>query len=97
VRRKRRRRCCGSQFVDVNSALNSFLTLLLPPSPPPPPHPTSPYYFYYHHLSGATLFPQQINLAATFNPKFAREMGRITAKDTVACEEEEEGEGRRGL
>lgn len=30
-------------------------------------------------------FPQQINLAATFNPALAREAGRITARDSRAA------------
>ena len=34
------------------------------------------------YVEGATIFPQQINVAATFNPDFAEQMGTITAKDT---------------
>lgn len=33
-----------------------------------------------NYVANATLFPQQINLAATFNEELARAMGRITAK-----------------
>ncbi|KAG0226037.1 hypothetical protein BGW41_004420 [Actinomortierella wolfii] len=35
-----------------------------------------------NYVDGAILFPQQIGLAATFNPVIAEEVGRITAKDT---------------
>mmetsp|Transcript_28452 Transcript_28452/g.62296 ORF Transcript_28452/g.62296 Transcript_28452/m.62296 type:complete len:182 (+) Transcript_28452:189-734(+) len=34
------------------------------------------------YIENATIFPQQINIAATFNPEFAEQMGSITAKDT---------------
>ena len=34
---------------------------------------------------GATLFPQNINMAATFNPELARRGGEITAYETRAC------------
>lgn len=34
---------------------------------------------------GAVLFPQQIALAATFNPKFAFEAGRVAARDSRAA------------
>lgn len=34
---------------------------------------------------GAVIFPQQINLAATFNPALAREAGRIAARDSRAA------------
>ncbi|CAN0030208.1 unnamed protein product, partial [Laminaria digitata] len=36
-------------------------------------------------LQGAALFPQQIALAATFNPHLAREAGRIAARDSRAA------------
>eukprot|EP00004_Rigifila_ramosa_P000392 TRINITY_DN10431_c0_g1_i1.p1 TRINITY_DN10431_c0_g1~~TRINITY_DN10431_c0_g1_i1.p1 ORF type:complete len:732 (+),score=143.62 TRINITY_DN10431_c0_g1_i1:158-2197(+) len=36
-------------------------------------------------INGATIFPQQINVGASFNRALAREMGRITAKDTRAA------------
>lgn len=35
-----------------------------------------------NYVQGSTLFPQQIALAATWNPALAREMGRITAYET---------------
>lgn len=34
---------------------------------------------------GATMFPQQIGLAATWNPTLARKMGEIAAYETRAC------------
>lgn len=34
------------------------------------------------YVYGATLFPQQINLAATFNPDLVEQVGAISAKDT---------------
>ncbi|CAN0472605.1 unnamed protein product, partial [Hapterophycus canaliculatus] len=34
---------------------------------------------------GAVIFPQQINLAATFNPALAREAGRVAARDSRAA------------
>ena len=37
------------------------------------------------YLSDATLFPQEINLAATFDPRHAEAMGRITAYETRAA------------
>lgn len=37
-----------------------------------------------NYTDGSTLFPQQIGLAATFNPSLAYEMGRITAYETRA-------------
>eukprot|EP01039_Chlorochromonas_danica_P006556 gene6556-7232_t len=36
------------------------------------------------YIKDAALFPQQINLAATFNPTLAYKAGRISAKDTRA-------------
>lgn len=36
-------------------------------------------------MQGAVLFPQQIALAATFNPKLAGEAGRIAARDSRAA------------
>jgi len=36
------------------------------------------------YVAGATMFPQQIGVAATWNPKHAYEMARITAYDTKA-------------
>ncbi|KAF9938916.1 hypothetical protein BGZ67_010252 [Mortierella alpina] len=38
-----------------------------------------------NYVDGATMFPQQIGLAATFNTTFAYEAGRIAAKDTRAA------------
>lgn len=38
-----------------------------------------------NYTMGATLFPQQIGLAATWNPGLAYEMGRITAYETRSC------------
>jgi beta-glucosidase-like glycosyl hydrolase len=38
-----------------------------------------------NYVANATLFPQQINLAATFNVELARSMGRITAKVCHVC------------
>lgn len=35
-------------------------------------------------VKGAALFPQALNLAATFNPTLAYNAGKITAKDTRA-------------
>lgn len=37
------------------------------------------------YSDGATMFPQQITLAASFNPKNAFEMARISAYETRAC------------
>lgn len=37
-----------------------------------------------NYTMGATLFPQAINLAATFNPDYAEETARITAKEVRA-------------
>lgn len=37
-----------------------------------------------NYIYGSTLFPQQINAAATFNPKLVEKQGEITAKDTRA-------------
>lgn len=37
------------------------------------------------YTAGGTLFPQNINLAATFNTEQARNAGRITAYETRAC------------
>ena len=37
------------------------------------------------YTAGATFFPQEINLAASFNDRYAREMGRILAYETRAC------------
>ena len=34
---------------------------------------------------GATFFPQEINLGATFNDKYAYELGRVLAYETRAC------------
>ena len=36
------------------------------------------------YFKDATLFPHQHALGATFNTAFAREMGRVTAQDTMA-------------
>ena len=36
-------------------------------------------------VGGATVFPQQINCAASFNVAAAQQMGRITAKDSKAA------------
>ncbi|KAF9158679.1 hypothetical protein DFQ26_007360 [Actinomortierella ambigua] len=38
-----------------------------------------------NYVDGATLFPQEIGLAASFNTAIAEEVGRITAKDTRAA------------
>ncbi|CAM9496692.1 unnamed protein product [Ectocarpus sp. 6 AP-2014] len=38
-----------------------------------------------NYVEGAVLFPQQINLAATFNPALAREAGRVAARDSRAA------------
>lgn len=38
-----------------------------------------------NYVAGSTIFPQQVNLGATFNPAHAREMGRVTARDTMAA------------
>ncbi|KAF9302835.1 hypothetical protein BGZ74_004755 [Mortierella antarctica] len=38
-----------------------------------------------NYVNGATMFPQQIGLAATFNTSIAYESGRIAAKDTRAA------------
>lgn len=37
------------------------------------------------YIAGATLFPQEINLAAAFNRAFAEDMGRVTAYETRAA------------
>jgi len=37
------------------------------------------------YVKGATLFPAQLNIAATFNPEHARITGEITSKDTRAA------------
>ena len=37
------------------------------------------------YVYGATLFPQQIGQAATFNPEMVYEAGKITSKDTRAA------------
>ncbi|KAE8880166.1 Lysosomal beta glucosidase [Phytophthora fragariae] len=37
-----------------------------------------------NYVGGATLFGQQLNAAATFNPNLVYDMGRITARDTAA-------------
>lgn len=37
------------------------------------------------YLTDATLFPQEINIAATFNPEHARIMGEVTAYETRAA------------
>jgi beta-glucosidase len=37
-----------------------------------------------NYVKDATIFPQQHGLGATFNPAHAREMGRVTAQDTMA-------------
>lgn len=37
------------------------------------------------YLRGATFFPQEINLAASFNPEFAAKMGEVTAYETRAA------------
>lgn len=37
-----------------------------------------------NYVKGSTIFPQQHGLGATFNPAYAREMGRVTAQDTMA-------------
>eukprot|EP00238_Polyblepharides_amylifera_P011923 CAMPEP_0196593602 /NCGR_PEP_ID=MMETSP1081-20130531/76062_1 /TAXON_ID=36882 /ORGANISM="Pyramimonas amylifera, Strain CCMP720" /LENGTH=167 /DNA_ID=CAMNT_0041917629 /DNA_START=197 /DNA_END=696 /DNA_ORIENTATION=+ len=34
------------------------------------------------YVQGATIFPQQINVGASFNPSLAEDMGQVTAKDT---------------
>ena len=36
------------------------------------------------YFKGATLFPQEINLAATFSPEYAARMGEVTAYETRA-------------
>ncbi|KAI9906463.1 hypothetical protein PsorP6_004759 [Peronosclerospora sorghi] len=38
-----------------------------------------------NYIRGAVLFGQQLNAAATFNPKLVYNMGRITARDTKAA------------
>lgn len=38
-----------------------------------------------NYVRGATLFPHQINAAATFNERLVEQMGAITAKDTRAA------------
>jgi hypothetical protein len=37
------------------------------------------------YVAGATLFPQQLSVAATFNPSIAYDAGVITSKDTRAA------------
>eukprot|EP01043_Picozoa_sp_COSAG02_P113735 COSAG02_NODE_49991_length_323_cov_0.924107_1_plen_87_part_10 len=37
------------------------------------------------YVKGATIFPHQINAAASFNVDATQEFGRITAKDTKAA------------
>ena len=37
------------------------------------------------YIAGATLFPQEINLAATFSRGYAEDMGRVTAYETRAA------------
>ncbi|NLI64224.1 MAG: beta-glucosidase [Bacteroidales bacterium] len=37
------------------------------------------------YTAGSTMFPQQITLAASFNPNYARVMGEVTAYETRAC------------
>lgn len=37
------------------------------------------------YIAGATLFPQEINLAATFSREYAEDMGRVTAYETRAA------------
>lgn len=37
------------------------------------------------YTAGSTIFPQEIALAATWNPAYARRMGEITAYETRAC------------
>ncbi|MGN0189452.1 MAG: glycoside hydrolase family 3 N-terminal domain-containing protein [Candidatus Cryptobacteroides sp.] len=37
------------------------------------------------YIAGATLFPQEINLAASFNRTYAEDMGRVTAYETRAA------------
>ncbi|KAH9120453.1 hypothetical protein LEN26_011091 [Aphanomyces euteiches] len=37
-----------------------------------------------NYVKDAVLFPQQINIGATFNPTFATSMGKIAARDTKA-------------
>ena len=38
-----------------------------------------------NYVDGATIFPHQINAAATFNRTAAMQMGYVTAKDTRAA------------
>ena len=38
-----------------------------------------------NYITGATIFPQQLNAAATFNRELVESMGAITAKDTRAA------------
>ncbi|RLN73845.1 hypothetical protein BBJ28_00019628 [Nothophytophthora sp. Chile5] len=38
-----------------------------------------------NYVRGAALFGQQLNAAATFNPDLVYDMGRLTARDTVAA------------
>jgi len=38
-----------------------------------------------NYVANGVLFPQQHGLGATFNPTFAAEMGRVTARDTMAA------------
>lgn len=38
-----------------------------------------------NYVKNATIFPQQHGLGATFNPVYAYEMGRVTARDTMAA------------
>ena len=35
------------------------------------------------YVSGATIFPQNINLAATFNPQYAADMARLTVQESA--------------
>ena len=36
-----------------------------------------------NYVTGGTIFPQPLNLAATFNDKWGREMGRVTAREAA--------------
>lgn len=38
-----------------------------------------------NYVADAVMFPQQVGVGATFNPTYAREMGRVTARDTMAA------------
>lgn len=79
-------------ILSKTAACVSNIYLCTETTPPPPPlHPRvlSP----THSLlivatmmqQGAVIFPQQIALAATFNPKLAGEAGRVAARDTRAA------------